>query len=55
MNPAAVYTQEPTLAQLLIGLMHDAQALLRQELALAKHQTNRRTISNGLPRCQGTS
>jgi Putative Actinobacterial Holin-X, holin superfamily III len=37
MNPA-VYTREPTLAQLLIGLMHDAQQLLRQEVALAKHE-----------------
>jgi hypothetical protein len=37
MNPA-VYTREPTLAQLFIGLMHDAQTLLRQELALAKHE-----------------
>jgi Putative Actinobacterial Holin-X, holin superfamily III len=37
MNPA-VYTREPTLAQLLIGLIHDAQQLLRQEVALAKHE-----------------
>jgi hypothetical protein len=37
MNPA-VYPQEPTVAQLLIGLMHDTQTLLRQEVALAKHE-----------------
>jgi membrane protein implicated in regulation of membrane protease activity len=37
MNPA-VYTQEPTLAQLLTGLMHDAVVLLRHEVALAKHE-----------------
>jgi hypothetical protein len=37
MNPA-VYTREPTLAQLLTGLMHDAVVLLRQEVALAKHE-----------------
>jgi hypothetical protein len=36
-NPAA-YTPEPTLAQPLTGLMHDAQKLLRQEVALAKHE-----------------
>jgi hypothetical protein len=37
MSPA-VYTREPTLAQLLIGPMHNAQQLLRQEVALAKHE-----------------
>lgn len=37
MNPA-VYTPEPTLAQLLTGLIHDVQKLLRQEVALAKHE-----------------
>ena len=37
MNPA-VYTRQPTLAQLRIGPMHDAQQLLRQEVALAKHE-----------------
>jgi membrane protein implicated in regulation of membrane protease activity len=36
-NPA-VYTPEPSLAELLTGLMHDAMALLRQEVALAKHE-----------------
>jgi apolipoprotein N-acyltransferase len=30
-----VYTPQPTITQLLTGLMHDATALLRQELALA--------------------
>jgi hypothetical protein len=46
MNPA-VYTSEPTLAQLLTGLMHNAQTLLRQEVALATHEIRielRRTI-----------
>jgi hypothetical protein len=45
-NPAG-YTSEPTLAQLLTGLMHDAQTLLRQEVALATHEIRielRRTI-----------
>jgi hypothetical protein len=37
MNPA-VYTSKPTLTELLTGLMHDAMALLRQEMALAKHE-----------------
>jgi Putative Actinobacterial Holin-X, holin superfamily III len=37
MNPA-VYTSEPTLIELLTGLIHDAKALLRQEVALAKHE-----------------
>jgi hypothetical protein len=37
MNPA-VYTREPTLAELLTRLMHDAMTLLRQEVALAKHE-----------------
>jgi Putative Actinobacterial Holin-X, holin superfamily III len=36
-NPT-VYTREPTLAQLLTGLMQDAQTLLRQEMALATHE-----------------
>jgi hypothetical protein len=36
-NPAA-YPREPTLAELLAGLLYDATALLRQELALAKHE-----------------
>ena len=46
MNPA-VYTPEPTLAQLLTGLIHDVQKLLRQEVALAKHEVRvelRKTI-----------
>jgi hypothetical protein len=34
----APYTSEPTLTELLTGLMNDAKALLRQELALAKHE-----------------
>jgi Putative Actinobacterial Holin-X, holin superfamily III len=33
-----VYTPKPTITQLLTGLMHDATVLLRQELALAKHE-----------------
>jgi hypothetical protein len=33
-----VYTREPTLAQLVTGLMDDAQKLLRQEVALATHE-----------------
>jgi Putative Actinobacterial Holin-X, holin superfamily III len=37
MNPA-VYTSKPTLTELLSGLMHDAITLLRQEVALAKHE-----------------
>ena len=37
MNPT-VYTREPILAQLLTGLMQDAQTLLRQEMALATHE-----------------
>jgi hypothetical protein len=36
-NPA-VDTPEPTITQLLTGLMHDATALLRQEWALATHE-----------------
>jgi hypothetical protein len=36
-NPG-MYTREPTLARLLTGLMHDAQTLLRQEVALATHE-----------------
>ena len=50
MNPA-VYTREPTLAQLLIGPMHDAQQLLRQEVALAKHEMRaelRNTLRAGI-------
>jgi hypothetical protein len=37
MNPS-VYTAKPTLRELLTGLMHDAMVLLRQEVALAKHE-----------------
>lgn len=37
MNPG-VYTPEPTLRELLTGLMHDAMVLLRQEVALATHE-----------------
>jgi hypothetical protein len=33
-----VYTREPTLAQLVTGLMDDAQKLLRQEVALTTHE-----------------
>jgi hypothetical protein len=33
-----VYTSEPTVAELLTGLMNDAKALLQQEVALAKHE-----------------
>jgi hypothetical protein len=36
-NPG-VYPREPTVAQLLTGLMQDAQTLLRQEVALATHE-----------------
>jgi Putative Actinobacterial Holin-X, holin superfamily III len=45
MNPG-VYPSEPTLAELLTGLMHDARVLLRQEVALATHEvrTELRTI-----------
>jgi hypothetical protein len=32
------YTAEPTLGQLVSGLVSDTQLLLRQELALAKHE-----------------
>jgi hypothetical protein len=32
---------EPTLTQLLGGLVSDAKALLRQEVALAKHEVHR--------------
>jgi len=32
------YNSEPTLAQLLSGLVSDAKQLLRQEVALAKHE-----------------
>jgi hypothetical protein len=37
MNHAAS-TQEWTLDELLTGLMHDVQRLLRQEVALATHE-----------------
>jgi hypothetical protein len=37
MNPA-VYTSKPTLTELLTALMNDAMTLLRQEVALAKHE-----------------
>ena len=37
MNPA-VYTSKPTLTELLTGLMNDVMTLLRQEVALAKHE-----------------
>jgi hypothetical protein len=36
-NPG-VYPREPTVAQLLTGLMQDAQTLLRQEVALATYE-----------------
>jgi hypothetical protein len=39
-NPG-VYPREPTVAQLLTGLMQDAQKLLRQEVALATHELRR--------------
>jgi protein-S-isoprenylcysteine O-methyltransferase Ste14 len=35
---SAHYNSEPTLAQLMSGLVSDAKLLLRQELALAKHE-----------------
>jgi hypothetical protein len=35
---SGVYTREPTLGQLVTGLMQDAQQLLRQEVALATHE-----------------
>jgi hypothetical protein len=34
----AAYHAEPSLAQLLTGIVNDAKELLRQELALAKHE-----------------
>ena len=34
----APYQSEPSLAQLLTGIANDAKELLRQELALAKHE-----------------
>ena len=45
MNPG-VSSREPTVTQLLTGLMQDAQKLLRQEVALATHELRRelRTI-----------
>jgi hypothetical protein len=39
-NPG-VYPREPTVAQLLTGLVQDAQKLLRQEVALATHELRR--------------
>jgi hypothetical protein len=36
-NPG-VYPREPTVAQLLTGLIQDAQTLRRQEVALATHE-----------------
>jgi Putative Actinobacterial Holin-X, holin superfamily III len=39
-NPG-VSTREPTVPQLLTGLMQDAQQLLRQEVALATHELRR--------------
>jgi hypothetical protein len=50
MNPG-VYPRESTVAQLLTGLMHDAQKLLRQEVALATHELRlelRTTIRAGM-------
>jgi Putative Actinobacterial Holin-X, holin superfamily III/Uncharacterised MFS-type transporter YbfB len=35
---SAPYNSEPTLTQLVSGLVSDAKLLLRQELALAKHE-----------------
>ena len=35
---SAPYNSEPTLAQLMSGLVNDTKLLLRQELALAKHE-----------------
>ena len=37
MNPGAS-TREPTVTQLLTGLMQDTQTLRRQEVALATHE-----------------
>jgi hypothetical protein len=39
-NPG-VSTREPTVTQLLTGLMQDAQTLRRQEVALATHELRR--------------
>jgi Putative Actinobacterial Holin-X, holin superfamily III len=39
-NPG-VSTREPPVAPLLTGLMHDAQKLLRQEMALVTHELRR--------------
>lgn len=50
MNPG-VYSREPTVAQLVTGLMQDAQKLLRQEVALATHELRlalRTTIRAGM-------
>jgi len=49
-NPG-VSTREPTVTQLLTGLMQDAQKLLRQEVALATHELRlelRNTIRAGM-------
>ena len=40
MNPG-VSTREPTVTQLLTGLMQDTQTLRRQEMALATHELRR--------------
>ena len=40
MNPGAS-TREPTVTQLLTGLMQDTQTLRRQEVALATHELRR--------------
>lgn len=40
MNPG-VSTREPTVTQLLTGLMQDTQTLRRQEVALATHELRR--------------
>ena len=34
----SIHSREPTLGELLTGLMHDAQRLLQQEVALAKYE-----------------
>jgi hypothetical protein len=39
-NPG-LSTREPTVTQLLTGLMQDAQTLRRQEVALATHELRR--------------
>lgn len=40
MNPG-MSTREPTVTQLLTGLMQDTQTLRRQEVALATHELRR--------------